>query len=130
LAGGDQGFGTLQGSLMPLLMMSDTADIDFESIMPLILFTSQGQGGANALQSMLPMLLLTGGLKGGRGGAFDKLLPLMMMGGFGGAQGGMNPMMLMAMSGGLDSLTGGNNAVPAANANQIGGFPALQPLRR
>lgn len=104
VAGGEGGLAGLQGNLLPLLMLGD--DIDMESILPMLLFTQGNGAAAGGMNSMLPLLLMKkgglGGLGGGSGSKLDSLLPLMMMGGMGG-QGGMNPMMLLALTGGLDS---------------------------
>lgn len=106
VAGGEQGLAGLQGNLLPLLMLG--GDMDFESILPLMLFGQQTGGqAASGMAGMLPLLLLSKGDKGGKGGLgglMDNPLAMMaMMGGMGGGAGGMNPMMLLALTGGLDS---------------------------
>ena len=127
-AGGETGFGNLQGSLLPLIMMSG-GDLDLESILPLMLLTQtqapSGAAGAASLQSMFPMLLLSGGLgKGKSGSVIDKLLPLLMMqGGLGGA-GGINSMMPMLM---MLQDEGGFGGLATTHASTDA--PALTPLR-
>lgn len=133
VAGGEQGLAGLQGNLLPLMMMG--GDVDFESILPLMLF-SQGNGAAaGGLNSVLPLLLMKNGGLGGSGSKMESLLPLMMMGGLGGGAqaGGLNPMMLMLMSGG--DLFGSKEVTelpaPAQTGGTYGraGIPALQRTR-
>lgn len=65
-----------------------------------------GEGGMDAL---LPLMLMGQG-----NGNTNDLLPLMLMGGMGkGTAGGMNPMMMMALMGGLDN-NGGAPVAPVA----------------
>ena len=126
LVGGDAGLTGLQGSLLPLMMMG--GDVDFDSILPLLLF--QGQSGAltgtpaagaapaaNPLAAMLPMLLLSKGGNGGGLGDIDPMMLMMMSGGLGGAPaaGGVNPMTLLLM-GGMGKKNG-NDAIPALRDN-------------
>lgn len=70
LLGGD-GAQSFQSSLLPLLVMGGDSGLDFEKLIPLMLFTQQGQGGAGAagLTSLLPLLMLGGGLGGALGGS-------------------------------------------------------------
>ena len=125
-AGGETGFGALQGSLLPLLMLGG-GDLDLENILPLMLLTqtqTPGAAGGTALQSMLPMLLLSGkGGLGGGGGLADKMLPLMMIGGLGGNGGGINPLMLAMLSEG--GIGGGVKTTHAS-----GDAPALKQISK
>lgn len=72
LSGGESGLASLQGSLMPLLMMSGEggADFDFEKMMPMMLMSQMGgmggAGGANPMANMMPMIMMMGMLKGGK----------------------------------------------------------------
>jgi hypothetical protein len=56
----------LQSSLLPLLMMGEGTGLDLDKMLPIMLFTQQGQGanGGNALAQMMPMMLMMGALKG------------------------------------------------------------------
>jgi hypothetical protein len=56
----------LQSSLLPLLMMGEGSNLDLEKMIPLMLFTQQGQGsaGTNSLAQMMPMMLMMSALKG------------------------------------------------------------------
>jgi hypothetical protein len=69
LSGGESGLASLQGSLMPLLMMSGEggADFDFEKMMPMILMSQMGgMGGANPMANMMPMIMMMSMMKGGK----------------------------------------------------------------
>lgn len=133
---GAGGFGNLQGSLLPLLMMG--GDLDLDSILPMMLMSQTTGGGQSSLTAMLPMLLMMGNKGGNGGSAIDKLLPLMLMGGMGGGAagaGGMNPMMMaMMMGGGLgdDSLpsTFASDAAPVLRPIKAAGPAPLRPLHR
>lgn len=63
LGGNAQG---LQSSLLPLLMMGEGTGLDLDKMLPIMLFTQQGQGaqGGNALAQMMPMMMMMGALKG------------------------------------------------------------------
>lgn len=77
LSGGENGLASLQGSLMPLLMMSGEGgaggDFDFEKFMPIMLMSQMGgmggvgaAAGANPMANMMPMLMMMGMMKGGK----------------------------------------------------------------
>lgn len=161
LFGGDAGVGGLQSALMPMLMLSGGDTDGLESILPILLF-SQMQAtnpaaaalGANAagapiaavnpLASLMPMLMMqklskskgkakTGGSKGPFGD-MDPMMLMAMSGGFGGGAGGLggiSPMLLMAM-GGLGGDDDGEPELVALPKTSAGGgyTPPLQTLRR
>jgi len=81
LPGGDTGLNSMQGMLMPMLMMGG-GDMDMDSIMPMMLFSqlgASGEGGdsgnmmgGNMMQTMMLMQMMKGGKSGGgNGGFFD-----------------------------------------------------------
>lgn len=119
LAGGTQdGFAGLQNSLLPLLLLGEKGGSDkLDSLLPLFLMQTMspkqagaaGAAAANPMANMLPFLLMGG--KGGKGG-LDPMMLMAMSGGFGGGAAGANPlgnpMMLMALAGDdsdIDPLT-------------------------
>jgi hypothetical protein len=63
---GGSGAQSLQSSLLPLLMMGEGTNLDLDKLLPIMLFTQQGQGaaGGNALAQMLPMMMMMGALNG------------------------------------------------------------------
>lgn len=64
---GDTGATSFQSSLLPLLVMGGDTGLDFEKLIPLMLFTQQGQAGAaGGLGGMLPTLMMMGALGGGQ----------------------------------------------------------------
>lgn len=158
LFGGSNGLGGLQSSLMPLLMLTGGDSEGLDSIMPLMLFsqlqTSNPAAAADAaavggnpalaqspMASMLPLLMMSSLKKGKKTGAagakgllggIDPIMMMAMSGGFGGgnAGGGINPMMLLALSGGLgDEGEDDVASLPVTKAS--GGFvPALERIRR
>lgn len=92
---GGEGLAGLQGNLMPLLMLG--GDLDLDGILPFLLFSQTSGNSQAGLGALLPLLLMK---QGGLGGDLDPMLLMAMSGGFGGgAAGGMNPMMLMALMG-------------------------------
>ena len=73
LPGGTGGLGTMQGLLMPMLMMGGDA-LDLDSMMPLLLMSQVGTGdgtsnplaGAN-MGNMMQTMMLMSMLRGGKG---------------------------------------------------------------
>ena len=90
---------------------ADGANAFAGSLLPLMLMTQGQGGGSSKLEKMLPFLLsgaLGGGATGGAGG-MNPMMLLAMTGGLGGKSsgGGIDPMMLLAMTGGLGGGSGG-----------------------
>lgn len=80
LPGGSAGLGSMQNSIMPMMMMMG-GDMDLDSIMPMLLFSQMGgamgaptdpAAAANPMANMMPMMMMMqmmkGGKKGGGGG--------------------------------------------------------------
>jgi hypothetical protein len=63
---GDTGAQGFQSALLPLLIMGGDSGLDFEKLIPLMLFSQQGQGGAagSGIAGMLPTLMMMGALGG------------------------------------------------------------------
>jgi hypothetical protein len=127
LTGGKDGLNGLQGSLLPLLMLTgDGNDSALEKILPLMLFSQTTGTGAGAMNPMMLMMMASGG-KGG--GNKDLLTMMALSGGMGaGNGGGMGAMLplLLAGEGGLGNLFGGGDVVPGTGDNGLGAVPALQ----
>jgi hypothetical protein len=71
LPGGDGGLNQMQSMLMPMLMMGEDS-VDLDKIMPLMLMSQMGMGGAttsdgsNPMANMMPMIMMMGMLGGGK----------------------------------------------------------------
>lgn len=73
LPGGDGGLNQMQSMLMPMLMMGEDS-VDLEKIMPLMLMSQMGMGGAptdgaNPMANMMPMIMMMGMMGGGSKGS-------------------------------------------------------------
>lgn len=129
LTGGKDGLGSLQGNLLPLLMVLGDNDSAMEKILPMMLFSQTTGAGAGKVDPMM-MAMMMGGLGKGGSGIDPKML--LLSGAMGGGAGGMNPMLMMALmgDGGLDGLFGGKGEVIPETSNAINGVPALQPISK
>ena len=134
LTGSAEGAQNFGASLLPLLALGG-GDDKLEKLIPFLLMQSGGLGGnaaaANNPMGMLPMMMMLkeGGLGGGAGGKIDPIMLMAMSGGLGGSAGGMNPMMLLAMTGGLGDLLGGDSSTPSLPAPVgLGRTPGFPPL--
>ncbi len=154
--GGQAGVGSLQQSLLPMLMLSGGDTDGLDSILPLMLFGQMQQTNpngakaiateagnpslaANPLSSLMPMLMMqslakkkksSGGKSGGLG-SIDPMMLMMMSGGFGGAQqGSINPLMLLAMGGLGGDDTDDAVSLPITGAGTDSFIPALQRLKK
>lgn len=93
------------------------------SLLPLLMLG----GGDEKLEKMLPLLLMQsaqGGAPAGGAGGMNPMLMMAMMGGLGGKKsgdGGIDPMMLLAMSGGLGGGAGGGAMNPMVMMAMMGG---------
>jgi len=74
LPGGESGLNSMQGMLMPMMMMG--GDMDLEKLMPMMLFSQLGASGTgadamgangNMMQMMMMMQMMGGSSKGGKG---------------------------------------------------------------
>lgn len=125
---GEQGAANFSSALMPLLLAGDSLGSSLEEILPLLLLTQQQAGGnGNVLASALPTILMAKTLGRGNSKVEDLLLP-MILAGSQGNNGGFNPMLLLALGGGLNTssqfIAGG---VPALQARPV---PPLTVTRR
>ncbi len=113
LTGGAEGLGALQGSLLPLLMMSgEGGSSKLDKILPLMLLT-QSTGGAGALGAMSPMLMMLMMSDDKGGSSIEKmLLPMMLMQGGNGGGNAMLPMMLAMMNDKGDDVVPGTGLPP------------------
>ena len=118
LTGSADGAAGLGQSLLPLMLLGGGDDSKLDKILPFVLMQGAAGNAAGGLNSILPLLLLKG--EGGLGGDVDPMMLMALSGGLGGAAGaagGMNPLMMMALLGKGGDLFGGS-ATPVAPALQ------------
>lgn len=131
LAGGADQAGGLVANMLPFLLMGDGAD-KLEGILPFLLMQqtlpgAAGAAGAGAINPMMLMMMMKN--KGGDAGDLfsDPMMMLALSGGLGGGAGGMNPLMLMALTGKGDSLFGGSSSTSSARSTPLRS-PSRPPL--
>ena len=103
--------------ILPLMLLGGGDDSKLDKILPFILMQGAAGNAAGGLNSILPLLLLKG--EGGLGGDIDPMMLMALSGGLGGAAGaagGMNPLMMMALLGKGDLF--GGSTTPVAPALQ------------